>query len=66
MPHFMIILIPYINLLNLSWIMKCLFWSDMEPLRFCLTTGCKKSESFTAMENEYLYKTICIRYNQKP
>ena len=25
MPHFMIVLITYINLLNLSWIIKCLF-----------------------------------------
>ena len=28
----MIILIPYINLLNLSWIIKCLFFKDLEPL----------------------------------
>ena len=33
MPHFMIILIPYINLLNLSWIMKCPFLRNTEPLR---------------------------------
>ena len=32
MPHFMIVLIPYINLLNLSWIIKYLFLSNMEPL----------------------------------
>ena len=32
MPHFMIILIPYINLLNLSWIIKCLFLRTVEPL----------------------------------
>ena len=29
----MIVLIPYINLLNLSWIIKCLFLRNMEPLR---------------------------------
>ena len=29
MPH----LIPYINLLNLSWIIKCLFLRNMAPLR---------------------------------
>ena len=34
MPHFMIVLIPYINLLNLSWIVKCLFLRNMEPLSF--------------------------------
>ena len=31
-PHFRIILMPYINLLKLSWIIKCLFLRDMEPL----------------------------------
>ena len=25
-PHFMIVLIPYINLLNLSWLIECLFF----------------------------------------
>ena len=37
-PHFMIVLIlPYINLLNLSWIIKCIFLRKMEPLSctFC-------------------------------
>ena len=33
MPHFMIVLIPCINLLNLSWTIKCLFSRDMEPLK---------------------------------
>ena len=33
MPHFIIVLIKYINLLNLSWIMKCLFLRNMEPVR---------------------------------
>ena len=32
MPHFMIILILYINLLNLFSIKKCLFLTIMEPL----------------------------------
>ena len=32
MSHFMIVLIPYINLLNLSWIIKCLFLRNMKPL----------------------------------
>ena len=27
MAHFMIVLILYMNLLNLSWIIKCLFYS---------------------------------------
>ena len=27
----MIVLIPYINLLNLSWLTKCLFLRNMEP-----------------------------------
>ena len=33
MPHFIIVLILYINLLNLSSIKKCLFLSNMEPLK---------------------------------
>ena len=33
MPHFMIVSIPYINLLNLSWIIKCLFLRNMESLK---------------------------------
>ena len=32
MSIFMTILILYINLLNLSWIRKCLFLRNMEPL----------------------------------
>ena len=30
----MIVLIPYINLLKLSWIIKCLFLRNMESLNF--------------------------------
>ena len=33
MPHFMIVVIPCNNLLNLSWTIKCLFLRDMEPLK---------------------------------
>ena len=33
MPHFMIILIPYINLLNFSWMKNAYFFRNMEPLR---------------------------------
>ena len=33
LPHFMIVLISDMNLLNLYWIMKCLFLENMEPLR---------------------------------
>ena len=32
MLHFISVLIPYINLLNLSWIIKCLFLRNMDPL----------------------------------
>ena len=34
MPHFMIALRPCINLLNLSWMIKCLFLRNMESLKF--------------------------------
>ena len=33
MPHFMIVSIPYINLLNISWTIKCLLLRNMEPLK---------------------------------
>ena len=36
-PRFMIVLIPYNNLLNLSWISKCLFLRNMEPFTVILT-----------------------------
>ena len=32
MSHFMVVLIPYINLFNFSWIIKCLFLRNMAPL----------------------------------
>ena len=35
MPYFMIVFIPYINLLNLYLIVKCLFLRNMEPLKNC-------------------------------
>ena len=38
-PLFMIVLIPYINLLNLSWIIKCLFLRDMESLMARISLG---------------------------
>ena len=34
MPHFMIVLILYINLLNLSWIKTSLFLRNMEPFKY--------------------------------
>ena len=43
MPHFMIVLIPYINLLNLSWITNVYVLRNMEPLSgksFIITTYC--------------------------
>ena len=49
MPHFMIVLIPYINLLNLSWIIKCLFLSNMEPLKI--------SKFFSFSYLVYLFQT---------
>ena len=32
MPHFMIVLIPHINLLNISWILIVLGFNDMSTL----------------------------------
>ena len=50
MPHFMTVSIPYINLLNLSLIIKCLFLRNTELL------GTKSAQ------NKYtstLYNTVC-------
>ena len=38
MSHFMIVLIPYINLLNLSWIKKCIFLRNMMPGMYIIWT----------------------------
>ena len=35
MSHFMIVSILIISLLNLSWIIKCVFLRNMEPLNCC-------------------------------
>ena len=50
MPHFMIVLIPYINLLNLSWIIKCLFLRDIEPLNFSSTSPLTTCESVAQLD----------------
>ena len=34
MPHFMIVLIPYINLLNFSWIIECLVFKEYGAFKF--------------------------------
>ena len=36
MPHFMIIFIPYINLLNLSWIKKMSIFEEYGAFKFVL------------------------------
>ena len=43
MPHFIIVLVllPYINLVNLSWIIKCLFLRNMKPLILMQLKNCK-------------------------
>ena len=46
MPHFMIVLIiPYINLLNFSWIIKCLFFflRNMGSLSFTALEACSET-----------------------
>ena len=48
----MIVLIPYINLLNLSWIIKCLFLSNMEPLKI--------SKFFSFSYLVYLFQTYFV------
>ena len=35
-PHLMIVLLPYINLLNLSWLIKCLFFEEYGAFKLML------------------------------
>ena len=69
MPHFMIVLILYINLLNLSWIKKCLFLRNMEPLNIVLIL---RTASFihktlkcmsTKMVNEQIHRDVFIIFS---
>ena len=36
MSNFMIVLIPYINLSNLSWIIKCIFFEEYGVFNECI------------------------------
>ena len=58
MPHFMIVmiqLIPSINLLNLSWIIKCLFLRNMEPLIHLFTRVVQGRTYSTAQVKEPIF-----------
>ena len=46
MPHFMIVLILYINLLKSVMDKKCLFFRDMEPLRMFVNAATEISDQF--------------------
>ena len=53
-------LIPYINLLNLSWIIKCLFLRNMEPLKNrtnCSPFGLNIGNKFLASKS---VRTFCL------
>ena len=55
MPHFMIVLILYINLLNLSWIKKkCLFLRNMEASNKNLKGCPSETETHKRMKIEDL------------
>ena len=58
MPHSMIVLIPYINLLTLSWTIKCLFLRDMEPLM-----KSEFNDAFAVLFYDFLYKNVCCGYS---
>ena len=53
MPHFMIVLIIYINLLNLSWIKKMSFLRNMEPLKVL-------TESLFLHSNDELFHSLTV------
>ena len=59
MPHFMIVFILYINLSNLSWIIKCLFLRNMEPL---ITNGLCLSQHYGTCNMEIRLSYHCTIY----
>ena len=60
MPHFMIVLILYINLLNLSWMIKCLFLRNREPLKILLYFS---TEYKSIRQHFTQIQTVSFRYN---
>ena len=73
MPHFMIVLIPDINLLKLSWMINCPFLRNMEPLNWLNKYYTKKVNShgkreiLTAMYKLHHEHTLMmnIKYNDQ-
>ena len=67
MSHFMIVFIPYINLLNLSPIKKCLFLRNMEPSNYIW--GSKLihlKKSFIQSELRYPLPYLPFMYSKSP
>ena len=54
MPHFMIVVIPYINLLNLSWIIKSLFLRNMKPLKTCIVGASNEYHNIRGKFNKFI------------
>ena len=62
MPHFMIVLIPYINLSKISWIIKCLFLRHMDFSDNYFKLYINNSLIMTLR----IYENICIqKYDRK-
>ena len=55
----MIVLIPYINLLNLSWRIKCLFMRNMEPLKERI---CSQREQILSLKSSPILEAILSRF----
>ena len=63
MPHFMIVIIPYINLSNISWIVKCLFLINMESLTLSVPRQKSVDPDETA-HNEPVYQELrCLTFS---
>ena len=54
---FLIVLIPYINLLNLSWIINCLILRNMAPLRIFKGNCCVM---------KMYHESVCCVYSLEP
>ena len=68
MPHFIILLILYINLLNLSWVIKYLFLRNMESVAQNISKYDKKNNANVVTGDETLVyyfepvRNVSIKY----
>ena len=65
MPHFTIVLISYINLLNISWKIKYLFLRTMEPLNGQNNRGLEIASTMKSKVGKQKFKTCLFIETRK-